>query len=137
VNSSPVRAPITMRLPFSPASVSVARQKLKTWMADIGGSCETVEDARVVVSELVANSVRHAKPLPDGSIVVSWSLDHDGVQLSVTDGGSSSRPRSLHAPSSALAGRGMSIVEVLAQRWWTERTASRSTVHVLLGRGLG
>jgi serine/threonine-protein kinase RsbW len=133
VNSSSVRAPITMRLPFSPSSVSVARQMLKTWMTDLGGSCETVEDARVVVSELVANSVRHAKPLPDGNIVVSWVLDHDGVQLSVTDGGSSTRPRPVHAPSSALAGRGMSIVDVLAQRWWTERTASRSTVHVLLG----
>jgi hypothetical protein len=26
----------------------------------------------------------------------------------------------------------MSIVEVLAKRWWTERTGSRTTVHVLL-----
>ena len=132
MNSSSVRAPITVRLPFSPTSVAVARQKLKTWMTAIGGSVESVEDARVVVSELVANSVRHAKPLPDGSIVVSWAQENGGVQLSVTDGGSSTRPRSLHAPASALAGRGMSIVEVLAQRWWTERTATRSTVHVLL-----
>jgi serine/threonine-protein kinase RsbW len=132
VNSSPVRAPITMRLPFSPASVSVARQRLKSWMTDIGGPTETVEDARVVVSELVANSVRHAKPLPDGNIVVSWALENGGVQLSVTDGGGSTRPRNVHAPSSALAGRGMSIIEVLAQRWWTERTAGRSTVHVVL-----
>lgn len=132
MTSSPVRAPITMRLPFSPASVSVARQRLKSWMTDIGGSTETVEDARVVVSELVANSVRHAKPLPDGNIVVSWALENGGVQLSVTDGGGSTRPRNVHAPSSALAGRGMSIVEVLAKRWWTECTTSRCTVHVLL-----
>jgi anti-sigma regulatory factor (Ser/Thr protein kinase) len=132
VSSSAVRAPISIRLPFSPASVSVARQKLKTWMTDIGGSTETVEDARVVVSELVANSVRHAKPLPDGNIVVSWALENGGVLLSVTDGGGSTRPRNVHAPSSALAGRGMSIVEVLAQRWWTERTGCRSTVHVVL-----
>jgi anti-sigma regulatory factor (Ser/Thr protein kinase) len=127
-----VRAPVTTRLPFSPTSVSVARRKLKAWLTDIGGSCETVEDARVVVSELVANSVRHAKPLPDGNILVSWTLDHDGVQLSVTDGGSSSRPRNVHAPVSALAGRGMSIVEVLSKRWWTECTTSRCTVHVVL-----
>jgi anti-sigma regulatory factor (Ser/Thr protein kinase) len=121
-----------MRLPFSPTSVSVARQQLKAWLIDRGGSGEKVEDARVVVSELVANSVRHAKPLPDGSIVVSWTPDPDGVQLSVTDGGSSSRPRAVHAPSSALAGRGMAIVETLARRWWTERSPSRSTVYVVL-----
>ena len=127
-----MHAPTTLRLPFSPTSVSVARQKLKAWITDMGGHGETVEDARVVVSELIANSVRHAKPLPDGSIVVSWGLENGGIQVSVTDGGSSTRPRTVHAPASALAGRGMSIVEALALRWWTERTGCRSTVHVLL-----
>jgi hypothetical protein len=38
----------------------------------------------------------------------------------------------VHAPSSALAGRGMGIVEMLALDWWTERTGARSTVHALL-----
>lgn len=132
VASSSVRAPITMRLPFTPSSVSVARQRLKTWMTEIGGSGETVEDARVVISELVANSVRHARPLADGQIHVSWALESRGLQLSVTDGGSGTRPRTVHAPSSALAGRGMAIVEVLCQEWWTERTGSRQTVHALL-----
>ncbi len=130
--SSSVRAPITMRLPFLPSSVSVARQRLKSWMHENGGSGEVVEDARVVISELVGNSVRHAQPLPDGQILVTWTLEPEGLQLSVTDGGSGTRPRTVHAPSSALAGRGMAIVEVLAQKWWCERTGSRSTVHALL-----
>ena len=132
VATSSVRAPITMRLPFTPASVSVARLRLKTWMNDVGGSSEAVENARVVISELVANSVRHAQPLSDGQILVSWTLEDRGLQLSVTDGGSGTRPRTVNAPSSALAGRGMAIVEILAQEWWTERTGSRSTVHALL-----
>jgi hypothetical protein len=38
----------------------------------------------------------------------------------------------MHAPSSALAGRGMSIVEILSKRWWTERSGARSTVHAVL-----
>jgi anti-sigma regulatory factor (Ser/Thr protein kinase) len=121
-----------MRLPFTPSSVSVARLRLKTFMSEVGGSREAVEDARVVISELVANSVRHAQPLSDGQIHVAWVLDERGLQLSVTDGGSGTRPRTVHAPSSALAGRGMAIVEILAQEWWTERTGSRSTVHALL-----
>ncbi len=130
--TSSVRAPITMRLPFTPSSVSVARHRLKAFMREVGGSGEAVEDARVVISELVANSVRHAQPLSDGQIQVSWTLEDRGLQLSVTDGGSGTRPRTVNAPSSALAGRGMAIVEVLAQEWWTERTGSRSTVHALL-----
>ena len=130
--SSSVRAPITMRLPFAPASVSVARQRLKTWMCENGGTGEVVEDARVIISELVANSIRHASPLADGQIHVSWVLEPRGIDLSVTDGGSSTRPRKVNAPSSALAGRGMAIVETLAQEWWSERTGSRTTVHALL-----
>ena len=130
--TSSVRAPITMRLPFTPSSVSVARHRLKAFMREVGGSGEAVEDARVVISELVANSVRHAQPLSDGQIQVSWTLEDRGLQLSVTDGGSGTRPRTVNAPSSALAGRGMTIVEILAQEWWTERTGSRSTVHALL-----
>src|SRR4051812_28387621 len=104
---------MSMRLPFSPASVSVARQRLKVWMTQAGGSREHVEDARVVISELVANSVRHAQPLPDGQILVAWTFTGRGVDLAVTDGGSGPRPRNVHAPSSALAGRGMAIVETL------------------------
>lgn len=124
--------PVTIRLPFSTASVSVARQKLRTWLADSEIACEAIEDARVVVSELVANSLRHAEPLSDGSIVVSWIQEGGGVLVSVTDGGSGTRPRNVHASSSAPAGRGMALVEVLSQSWWAERTSSRSTVHALL-----
>ena len=130
--TSSVRAPITMRLPFTPASVSVARQQLKNWMGENGGNGEAIEDARVIISELVANSIRHASPLSDGQIHVSWVLEPRGIDLSVTDGGSSTRPRKVNAPSSALAGRGMAIVEMLAQEWWSERTGSRTTVHALL-----
>ena len=127
-----MRAPVTLRLPSTASSVSLARRHLKTWMNDLGGSRESVEDGRTVISELVANAVRHARPLPDGSILVSWTTGDRGVQLSVTDGGSGTRPQNVHAGSSALAGRGMAIVDVLAQEWWVERTPTRCTVHAVL-----
>jgi serine/threonine-protein kinase RsbW len=123
---------VSLRVPFSASSVSVARQRPRTWMGEAGSSREQVEDARVVISELVANSVRHAQPLPDGNILITWSVEPRGLQLSVTDGGGGTRPRKLHAPSSALAGRGMSIVDTLSLTWWSEKTRSRSTVHAVL-----
>lgn len=128
----PGLAPVTLRLPFAPASVSVARQRLRAWMVEQGATTENVEDARLIVSELVGNSVRHARPLPDGSLTVAWLTDRRGVQISVTDGGAATRPRTLQATSSALAGRGMSIVETLAQNWWSERSDTRTTVYALL-----
>jgi serine/threonine-protein kinase RsbW len=129
------RAPVTMRVPFAASSVAVVRQRLRDWLRDLDVPREAVEDARVVVSELVANSVRHAQPLPDGNILVSWDMVHRGLQVSVTDGGGSTRPRTLHTASSALAGRGMAIVESLAVEWWPEHSRSRSTVHAILALG--
>lgn len=126
------RAPVAMRVPFAPASAADARHRLKSWMREQGGSSSRIEDARVVISELVGNAVRHARPLPDGTIQVAWQATSQGVHLSVTDGGGSTRPHRVNAPSSALAGRGMAIVESLARRWWIEDTRTRCTVHAVL-----
>jgi anti-sigma regulatory factor (Ser/Thr protein kinase) len=125
-------APVTLRVLFAASSVSIARQKLKNWMSAQGSPGECIEDARVVISELVGNSVRHAQPLPDGNILVTWRVTEPGLEVAVTDGGSPTRPHKVNAPSSALAGRGMAIVESLALKWWSEETRSRATVHALL-----
>ena len=125
---------VTMRLPFAPSSVSVARQRLKSWMLEVGESAESVEDARIIISELVANAVRHARPLADGSLQVAWNREGENIQVSVTDGGATTRPRNVHAAPTALAGRGIAIVDALSQQWWTEDTQSRSTVFALLHR---
>lgn len=126
------RAPVTVRVPFAASSVSDARNRLQEWMRQTGCSQDVIEDGRVVLSELVGNAVRHATPLPDGTILVTWAPDGDGIRISVTDGGSSSRPRTLQAPASAVSGRGMTIVEALASRWWSEQTRNRSTIHAVL-----
>jgi serine/threonine-protein kinase RsbW len=128
-------APVTVRVPFAASSVATARRELKAWMRAEGCSRDMIEDGRVVLSELVGNSVRHATPLSDGNILITWGRDRSGIRISVTDGGSSSRPRTLNAPTSALSGRGMAIVEALAQEWWSEHTRSRSTIHALLAAG--
>lgn len=126
--------PVEMRVPFTASSVPVVRHRLKQWMASTGSSQDHVEDARVILSELVANAIRHAQPLSDGTIAVTWRADGDELVITVSDGGGPTHPRTIAAPSSALAGRGMSIVETLASSWWAERTRSMSTVHARLAR---
>lgn len=126
------RAPVSLRVPFAASSVALARRQLRDWMRANGDSRECVEDARVVISEMVGNSVRHAEPLADGNILVGWALDGRALRISVTDGGSPSRPVKLNADSTSLSGRGMAIVETLAETWWSERTRSRSTVNAVV-----
>lgn len=126
------RAPVTMRVPFAASSVAVSRQRLKSWLKELDCPRDIIDDARLVISELVGNSVRHAQPLADDTILISWCVERRGLQISVTDGGSGTRPRKVHAGSSALAGRGMAIVDTIALTWWSEKTRSRSTVHAIL-----
>jgi serine/threonine-protein kinase RsbW len=126
------RAPVTVRVPFAASSVAVARQQLRAWLRSQGCAREVIEDGRVIISELVGNSVRHAKPLSDGTILITWARDRRGIRISVTDGGSTSRPRKMNASASAVSGRGMAIVDALALDWWAEQSRTRSTIHALL-----
>jgi anti-sigma regulatory factor (Ser/Thr protein kinase) len=125
-------ASIELRVPFVPSSVAPARKHLRRWMADQNASADRIDEASVVLSELVGNSVRHAAPLADGNLLVAWCLDAGRLRLSVTDGGGNTQPQMMSAPPSALSGRGMLIVENLAQSWWMDRSGRRTTVHALL-----
>ena len=122
---------VNLRVPFQAPSASVARHELRAWLQERGVQGETVEDARVVVSELVGNSVRHATPLPINDLVITWALEDDDLVISVSDGGSTSTsPHMVEAARSAVSGRGLSIVQAMVERWWVDDGASETTVHV-------
>jgi anti-sigma regulatory factor (Ser/Thr protein kinase) len=123
---------MALDLPFHPESASVARKQLVEWMSTLGARDERRDDARLVVSELVGNAVRHARPLADGTMRVAWTTVDSDLDIAVTDGGALTTPERVDAGVSDLAGRGLSIVETLADRWWVESTRSRTTVHALV-----
>jgi anti-sigma regulatory factor (Ser/Thr protein kinase) len=79
-------------------------------------------DAELLLSELVGNAVRHARPLPGGGVRVAWEVASSEVVLRVTDGGSTNghRPRETPAGPDAISGRGLTIVAALAARWGVE-----------------
>jgi serine/threonine-protein kinase RsbW len=121
---------VNLRVPFQAPSASLVRKELRSWLEQKGFAGETVDDARVVVSELVGNSVRHAAPLQANDLVVSWCVDEGDLVISVSDGGSGTSPHLIEASRSAVSGRGLSIVEALAERWWVDDGRGRTTVHV-------
>jgi anti-sigma regulatory factor (Ser/Thr protein kinase) len=78
-----------------------------------------------VAAELVANAVRHAEPLPGGVVRLAWRLrtSDEGrfVEVRVTDGGAPQLPRPRPAAADDADGRGLTIVEALADRWGVDR----------------
>jgi anti-sigma regulatory factor (Ser/Thr protein kinase) len=108
-------------VPHHPRGASTARHRL---LDALRGRVhpERLTDAVTVLAELVGNAVRHAAPLPGNVVQVAWRLlDGGGVQIWVTDGGSSKSPIARIAGPDALDGRGLTIVQALAARWGVER----------------
>ena len=117
-----------MRLDFHGASVRAARDRIRGALRDRCPDTR-LDDARLVVSELVANSLRYAEPLDDHTITVGWSLRTDVLRVSVTDGGSmTSVPNPRRPEDLATGGRGLKIVQALAERWGVDRKGGGTTV---------
>ncbi len=121
---------VNLKVPFQAPSASLVRHELRDWLKERGFRGETLDDARVVVSELVGNSVRHAHPLPVNHLNVSWFLENDDLVISVSDGGAGTTPQPVETDEAAVSGRGLSIVEALVERWWVEDQRGQTTVHV-------
>jgi serine/threonine-protein kinase RsbW len=107
----------SVSLAFEPASVRVGRRGLSADLEAAGIVEPERSDILILASELLANAIRHARPLPDATIQVMWWVRVDEVEVAVMDGGAGTTPHAEHAPYSALTGRGLRIVESLADRW--------------------
>ena len=97
-----------------PASVSQARRflrhTLREWNLD-----GLVDDAQIVVSELVTNAVTHAKSAPE----LRLSLNGTTVRVEVRDDGAGT-PEPQPPTMDGEHGRGMHLVAALAVAWGME-----------------
>jgi anti-sigma regulatory factor (Ser/Thr protein kinase) len=98
-----------------PSAVGAARDA-----ADV--SCEGLspplrETVRLLVSELVTNSVRHACADGRDPIVVRFAVGARSVRVAVTDHGPGFAPQIPHPDSESESGYGLYLVERLADRW--------------------
>jgi anti-sigma regulatory factor (Ser/Thr protein kinase) len=105
----------------TPSSAAAARREIGADLADLGLPAEVVEDATLVVSELIGNAVRYGRPLPGNLLRVTWAVEPDCLVVKVTDGGSSQSPRFRDAGPFDVRGRGLAIVDALARKWGVDR----------------
>lgn len=123
-----------MAVPHHARGAGLARSRLRGGLRDVGVDRELAADAVTVVSELVGNAARHARPLRGGVISVSWTVGRDRVEVSVTDGGAAEMPRLRSADWDSVDGRGLQIVAALADRWGVEIEGRQRRVWAVLSR---
>ena len=95
-------------------------------------------DVRLLVSELVTNSVRHAQMGPDDSIVLRIRIGDESVRVEVADSGPGFEPPPEHNPAADEAldnGWGLFFVTQLADRWGVE--SDRGAVWFEIERARG
>ena len=105
-----------------PASAAEARQFVDATLS--GWGCDAFVDAsRLLVSELVTNAVLHART--EMTLVVR--LLRGGVRVEVHDG-SPVAPVVRNYEDEAMTGRGLALVDELADRWGVERDSGGKSV---------
>jgi serine/threonine-protein kinase RsbW len=81
-----------------------------------------IEDAALLVSEMVGNAVRYAYPLPGNVLLASWECIGDRLLLRVTDGGGRNQPQVRDAGPFDTRGRGLAIIDAVSA-WGVRRGA--------------
>jgi anti-sigma regulatory factor (Ser/Thr protein kinase) len=108
-------------LPIGPAAPATARAALTRWL-DGHVPLEVLENARLLASELVTNSLGHADLSADSSLRIAVQLNRGALRVEVRDPGSngSVAPRKPNHVSGG--GFGLHLVELLSTRWGVNRT---------------
>lgn len=126
-------ASTTLRVPWRAASVAQARRAIVDDLQERGVPDPVIDEAEIVVSELVSNAIRHARPLGDGTLRVHWKAKNGVVEVEVTDGGGPTTPRPAPRAVWAASGRGLRIVRSLAHEWGVTEDRHGFTVWAALG----
>ena len=115
------RPMIRLELPARPEYLPEVRRALE----DLELSRAFLEDAQLLTTELVSNSMRHAGLGPDDVIVVTVACSDGVLRVAVEDGGRQILPEHVVAGSirpspTGRSGWGLYLVDKLATRWGTK-----------------
>jgi anti-sigma regulatory factor (Ser/Thr protein kinase) len=109
---------MSFELAGGPYAVTAARLALADLESQLDAS--VAFDVRLLVSELVTNSVQHAAVNAEDSIELLVSMKDEVVRVTVRDEGPGFEPPASPPPEDADAGWGLFLVEQLADAWGVE-----------------
>jgi anti-sigma regulatory factor (Ser/Thr protein kinase) len=115
--------PLRGELPFTPDAPSIAREQLRRVMRDMPAAA--VEDAALMVSELVTNALVHGQP----EITLFIRQRTNRLTVAVADL-SDATVACVAAASDQTHGRGLVIVNALATCWGVRRSDGRAGKQV-------
>jgi anti-sigma regulatory factor (Ser/Thr protein kinase) len=128
---------ISLRLRGGPEAAARARRALSRMRADIDPPL--METLRLLVTELVSNSVRHAR---SETVILRVLVGRSAVVTEVTDEGpgfdptgAGDHPTGAGEPGTDESGWGLFLVERLAHRWGVNQNANVTRVWFELLRG--
>jgi len=107
---------LDLEVPATPGMLSSVRAAL----TELPLSARALDDARLLVSELVANSMRHARLGPNDTIRVTAEVGNGRLRVDVVDGGRGGTPvlaGAIRPRPGAESGWGLYLVETLSSRW--------------------
>ena len=132
MSGSGAGATATLTLAPHPTSPKAARQHVAE-LLEAGPMAELADTASLLVSEVVTNAVLHAAT----DIVLSCTVDDRSVCIEVRDG-SPLAPAPRPFDPAATTGRGLGMVELLADEWGVDADEHGKAVWFLLaGPGAG
>jgi integral membrane sensor domain MASE1/anti-sigma regulatory factor (Ser/Thr protein kinase) len=123
------RAPsrsIAVELEPSPGSPADAREALSPLVDAL--ATQVYMNLRLLVSELVTNSVRHARLRPGDLIRLQVELSDRLVRVEVADPGEGFGPRAPEPTAGEPGGWGLFLTERFADRWDVDRDGGWTTV---------
>lgn len=103
----------SLRLPARPVSVSIARDVIKVLARLVNGA--HLEDAELVLSELVTNAVRHGSTSVDDIVDIEITVSDHRMSGVVRDGGSPFDPLGSWRAPDQPGGFGLHIAHELAE----------------------
>ena len=110
---------IEVSVPAGPEGARLARQQLVRLEAQL--SRDVMDNLRLMVSELVTNSIRHAG-LPGGTLIrLTVRLRSGRIRVEVTDPGPGFEPRPVTPSLYQTSGWGLYLVDQLSDRWGVAR----------------
>jgi anti-sigma regulatory factor (Ser/Thr protein kinase) len=108
-------------LAVSPSAPATVRAAMTRWLRDqVPG--EVLENARLLASELVTNSIGHADLPADASLHVAVQLTDGALRVEVRDPGTTGTIAPREPDRQLGGGFGLQLVDLLATRWGVNRT---------------